>query len=86
MKKFLLHILPSKFIRIRHCGFLGNRFKKENITMLKEFFGEPKDNKEEIQKKSWEEIMEQGFDSQLMKKIKNQVEKNEFKHEVPRIL
>lgn len=37
------------------------------------------------QKESWGKIMKQGFDQDLVKKVKNQVEKNKFKHEVPRV-
>ena len=35
MKCFLLYILPHCFVRIRHYGFLGNRFRKVKIVRLK---------------------------------------------------
>lgn len=35
MRRFLLHVLPRRFVRIRHYGFLGNRSRKENIARLK---------------------------------------------------
>lgn len=35
MRRYLLHILPSGFVRIRHFGILGNRFKKENISIIR---------------------------------------------------
>ena len=31
MRRFLLHVLPSGFVRIRHFGFLSNRNRAENI-------------------------------------------------------
>ena len=35
IRRFLLHILPDKFVKIRHYGFLSNRFKKENISLCR---------------------------------------------------
>lgn len=37
------------------------------------------------QKYSWEKIKEMGDDQNLVKKVRNQVERNKFKHEVPYI-
>ena len=37
------------------------------------------------EKKSWEKIAASGFKKELVEKIKNQVEKNAFKHNVPRV-
>ena len=31
IRRFLLHTLPKKFMRIRHCGFLANRCKKGDL-------------------------------------------------------
>jgi hypothetical protein len=31
IRRFLSHVLPDKFVRIRHFGFLGSRQKKKNI-------------------------------------------------------
>jgi hypothetical protein len=31
IRRFLLHIVPRGFCRIRHFGFLGNRFKEERL-------------------------------------------------------
>jgi len=36
MRRFLLHILPAKFMRIRHFGLLGNRYKRDNLTRIRE--------------------------------------------------
>ncbi len=30
IRRFFLHVLPKRFMRIRHYGFLANRVKKEN--------------------------------------------------------
>lgn len=33
MKRFLLHILPSRFVKIRHYGILGNSCKKKALEL-----------------------------------------------------
>lgn len=35
MRRFLLHVLPRGFVRIRHYGILGSRFKKINIELAR---------------------------------------------------
>jgi len=37
--RFLLHELPSGFMRIRYYGFLCNRFRKENLKIIREILG-----------------------------------------------
>ena len=39
MRRFLLHVLPARFMKIRHYGFLGNKYKKRNIELCREFIG-----------------------------------------------
>lgn len=39
IRRFLLHILPHGFMRIRHFGYLANRCKKENISKIREQLG-----------------------------------------------
>ena len=34
IRRFLLHALPKKFMRIRHCGFLANRCKKGKLNKI----------------------------------------------------
>jgi hypothetical protein len=36
IRRFLLHVLPSGFMKIRHYGFLANRFRKEKIALCRE--------------------------------------------------
>ena len=56
MRRFLLHVLPDKFIRIRHFGFLGNRFKKENIQKARTLLKSPQQI--EVKKdESWQELL-----------------------------
>jgi hypothetical protein len=36
-----LHILPARFVRIRHYGYLANRGRVQRIAALKARLGEP---------------------------------------------
>jgi hypothetical protein len=38
-RRFLNHVLPAKFVRIRHFGFLGSRFKQQNIDTARKCLG-----------------------------------------------
>jgi len=33
IRRFLLHVLPSGFVRIRHFGFLANRVRRKNVEL-----------------------------------------------------
>jgi hypothetical protein len=37
MRRFLLHVLPGGFHRIRHCGLLANGSRKANLALAREF-------------------------------------------------
>ena len=39
IRRFLLHVLPNSYMRIRHFGFLANRSRKENIMRVKKLLG-----------------------------------------------
>ena len=44
LRRFLLHVLPAGFMRIRHFGFLANRFRRENLERCRDLLGmQPKD-------------------------------------------
>ena len=34
MRRFLMHVLPKGFQKIRYYGFLSNRFKKNNLHLM----------------------------------------------------
>jgi hypothetical protein len=36
MRRFLLHVLPKGFVRIRHFGFLASRCKTKNLETLRD--------------------------------------------------
>ena len=39
IRRFLLHILPNGFQRIRYYGFLGNRFRQEKLQRCRQLLG-----------------------------------------------
>jgi hypothetical protein len=41
IRRFLLHVLPSGFMKIRHYGFLANRFRKEKLSLCRDLLGVP---------------------------------------------
>lgn len=41
MRRFLLHVLPAGFQRIRHYGFLANRHRAAKLTRCRQLLAEP---------------------------------------------
>jgi hypothetical protein len=39
IRRFLLHSLPKSFVRIRHYGFLANRYRKEYLKTIRNLMG-----------------------------------------------
>lgn len=39
MRRFLLHVLPKGFVRIRHYGLLSNRTRKDNLLLCRRLLG-----------------------------------------------
>lgn len=56
MRRFLLHVLPNAFVRIRHFGILGNRYKKVKIDLIRNFLGVSTKVKKDIEV-TWRELM-----------------------------
>lgn len=40
LRRFLLHILPSRFVRIRYYGFMANRVRTGNLARARELIGD----------------------------------------------
>jgi len=56
IRRFLLHVLPSRFVRIRHFGLLANRKRKETIALCRKILGEVKiPTKQHRRKETWQE-------------------------------
>jgi hypothetical protein len=41
IRRFLLHVLPSGFVHIRHFGFLANRYRKEKLALCRSLLPAP---------------------------------------------
>jgi hypothetical protein len=39
IRRFLLHVLPRGFVKIRHYGFLSNRMRKQNLSEARRLLG-----------------------------------------------
>lgn len=39
IRRFLMHVLPKGFVRLRHYGLLCNRYKKDNLTKCRNQIG-----------------------------------------------
>ena len=37
IRRFLLHILPPKFVKIRHCGIMSNRNRNHKLLLCKKW-------------------------------------------------
>ena len=48
IRRFLLHVLPPGFMRIRHYGFLANRAKKTCLAQCREQLGTPSPEPAEV--------------------------------------
>lgn len=56
IRRFLLHVLPGGFMKIRHFGFLCNRHKKNNIQLCRKLLGDNSQPPERV-KKTPEQLM-----------------------------
>jgi hypothetical protein len=41
IRRFLLHILPAGFVRIRHFGLLSNRHRTEKLALCRQLLTVP---------------------------------------------
>ena len=64
MRRFLQHVLPKKFVRIRHFGLFGNRYRKQKIEIIRKLKGIVEKVREKLEL-SWKDLLEKttGFDA-----------------------
>jgi hypothetical protein len=56
IRRFLLHVLPSRYVRIRHFGLLANRKRKANIALCRKILGDGKTATPKTgRKETWQE-------------------------------
>jgi Putative transposase/Transposase zinc-binding domain len=41
IRRFLLHVVPDRFVRIRHFGLLANRSRQANLARCRQLLGQP---------------------------------------------
>lgn len=41
IRRFLVHVLPDRFVRVRHFGLLANRHRKEKLARCRALLGRP---------------------------------------------
>src|SRR3954452_15780169 len=39
VRRFLMHVLPAGFVRVRHSGLLANRHRREKLARCRELLG-----------------------------------------------
>lgn len=64
IRRFLQHVLPYRFCKIRYFGFLANRFKKQNLAIARECLGQESGDKVTLKQNIEKELSKIG--SQLI--------------------
>lgn len=57
IRRFLLHVLPSRFMKIRYYGFLANACKKKAILLIRRLIGKDMDVRQFIQETIQEKVL-----------------------------
>lgn len=57
IRRFLLHILPQRFVKIRHYGLLSNRNRQTLLSKCKNVLGEPTLEKENSNPETWKQLL-----------------------------
>jgi hypothetical protein len=56
IRRFLLHVLPSRYVRIRHFGLLANRKRNDTIALCRQILGEGNPaTQQNGRKETWQE-------------------------------
>jgi hypothetical protein len=58
IRRFLLHVLPDRFVKIRHYGLLANRRRKDTIALCRQLLGSCKvETKDKDTPVTWQELL-----------------------------
>jgi hypothetical protein len=56
IRRFLLHVLPARYVRIRHFGLLANRNRKDHIALCRMILEDGKTiTQENDRQETWQE-------------------------------
>lgn len=68
VRRFLLHVLPDRFVKIRYYGLLGSRNRKVNLTRCRELLGVCINKTKDIDvPETWQELLLRTSGIDLMK-------------------
>jgi Putative transposase/Transposase zinc-binding domain len=68
IRRFLLHVLPDGFQRIRYYGFLGNRYRKQKLALCRQLLAMPENERPETDPSSdYRDLYEELTGSSLWK-------------------
>jgi len=56
IQRFMNHVVPPRYVRIRYYGLMSNRNKTVNLNLAREYYQIPPKEKEEESPKSWDAI------------------------------
>ena len=57
IRRFLLHVVPPRYVRIRYYGILANRNRKENLRLCRDYYHVPEEKEEEESVESWDSVL-----------------------------
>ena len=58
IRRFLLHVLPDRFVKIRHYGLLSNRGRRRKLLCCQKLLGvRNQEEPEEALKETWEDLL-----------------------------
>ena len=83
IRRFLLHVLPGSYTRIRHFGFVSNRNRRQNIACVKKILG-VSSNTGKKPEKNLAELMLELTGKDILKCPRCKVGTMTVKHLIPR--
>src|SRR5208283_504497 len=57
IRRFLLHVLPDRYVKIRHSGLLANRRRKYHIALCRMLLGSDRTETIKDEPNTWQELM-----------------------------
>jgi len=71
LRRYLLHVVPKRYVRIRHFGLLGTRMKREKIAIVRKLMGIVESVQVKL-REGWQELLKrsQSIDVRLCPKCK----------------
>jgi hypothetical protein len=57
VRRFLLHVLPPGFMRVRHYGLLANSVRRDNLAVCRKLLGVPEQAPSKTPRETWQEML-----------------------------